>query len=93
MNDFAVAFVEQPPLGIKIDEDNTAIGLRITEGGDMLPFYAGPYEYTPDFDGAVLETKNKSMLDDVTIRAIPISRTTNPQGGKTVYIGEVVAYA
>ena len=51
--------------------------------------YDGPYEVTPEFSAQTLPTKGKSMRDDVTVHAIPVSRTTNPQGGKTVYIGEV----
>ena len=51
--------------------------------------YEGPYEVTPEFSAQTLPTKGKSMRDDVTVHAMPVSRTTNPQGGKTVYIGEV----
>ena len=52
--------------------------------------YKGDYVVTPEFDEQTLHTRGRSMRDDVTVHAIPISRTTNPQGGKTVYIGEVV---
>lgn len=71
------------------------VGARITTGTVQraaLPGgapYEGPYEVTPEFSAQTLPTKGKSMRDDVTVHAIPVSRTTNPQGGKTVYIGEV----
>lgn len=51
--------------------------------------YGGDYEVTPSFAAQTLETRAKTMTDDLTIRAIPVSRTTNPAGGKTIYIGEV----
>ena len=57
--------------------------------GGGIP-YDGEYVVTPEFDEQTLHTRGRSMRDDVTIHAIPISRTINPQGGRTVYIGEVV---
>lgn len=49
--------------------------------------YSGPYNVVPDFNGTTLETKNKSLSDDISVEPIYVSRTTNPSGGTTVYIG------
>lgn len=52
--------------------------------GDM---YEGPYHVIPTFDDQELLTKDKTMREDVTVEPIPVSRTSNPAGGTTVYIG------
>ena len=54
--------------------------------------YEGPYSVTPQFEDQVLETKDKLMLDDVTVDAIAVSSVSNPAGGRTVYIGGTVNY-
>ena len=53
---------------------------------DGVP-YEGEYEVTPRLYEQGLETRNKLMLNDVTVHEIPITMTSNPQGGKTVLIG------
>ena len=55
-------------------------------GGDP---YTGEYTVTPTFADQTLETQGLYMLDDVTVEAIEVSRTTNPSGGTTVYIGGI----
>lgn len=71
-------------------------GARITTGTVQraaLPGgapYEGPYEVTPEFSAQTLETKGKSMRDDVTVEAITVSRTGNPSGGNTIYIGGLI---
>ena len=52
-----------------------------------LPWYEGEYEVTPKWEDIVLETKQKSMRDDVTVTEIPYLEAENPQGGVTVVIG------
>lgn len=49
--------------------------------------YEGEYEVTPRLYEQTLATENKTMLNDVTVYEIPITRTTNPTGGLTVLIG------
>lgn len=50
--------------------------------------YDGEYTVTPQFDDPViLETKDKLLTDDVTVNPIEVFRTSNPSGGKTIYIG------
>lgn len=49
--------------------------------------YTGTYEVTPRVYEQILDTDNKIMEDDVTVHEIPVTRTSNPQGGLTVLIG------
>ncbi len=54
----------------------------------ILPEYEGPYVVTPILYGAQeLDTNNKRMTDNMTVREIPITQTTNLHGGYTVVIG------
>lgn len=55
-------------------------------GGDILPWYEGDYEMTPKIEAQVLETENKSMRHDLTIKAISFSSVSNPSGGETINI-------
>ena len=48
--------------------------------------YTGDYDITPNVDGEVLETANKIMIDNVTIKPIPYQDVDNPQGGRTITI-------
>lgn len=52
-----------------------------------LPYYEGEYELTPVWENVTLETKQKSMKEDVTMQAIPYAEVDNLAGGKTVIIG------
>lgn len=52
-----------------------------------LPWYEGEYEVTPKWEDITLETKQRSMRDDVTVTEIPYLEVENPQGGVTVVIG------
>lgn len=49
--------------------------------------YDGPYSLVPRFYEQKLETKNKTLIDDVTVEVIPAHEVTNPAGGLTVTIG------
>ena len=51
--------------------------------------YTGEYVVTPKaFEKTVLETANKTMLDDVTVKRIPYHETSNLGGGMTVVIAQ-----
>lgn len=52
--------------------------------------YDGSYEAVPSVKKQILETKNKIMTNNLTIREIPYFKTDNTFGGSTVYIGEEV---
>ena len=51
-----------------------------------VPTYEGEYEITPKVNAQTIETRSKTMKDDLTVLAIPYYETSNPTG-KTVYIG------
>ncbi len=55
-------------------------------GGDHEQ-YKGSYTVTPSVTEQKMATKNKVMLDDVTVEAIPYAEVTNTSNGKTVTIG------
>lgn len=59
-------------------------------GGDQLPWYDGAYSATPKVTAQTLETRNKSMRNDVTVEAVPYSEVSNPQGGVTVNIAYIL---
>ena len=49
--------------------------------------YDGSYEVTPTIEQQILQTKNKTMVNDLTIKSIPYSESDNSAGGITVTIG------
>ena len=49
--------------------------------------YEGEYVVTPKVNEQTLPTKQKVMLDDMTVLAIPYAEVTNNSNGKTVTIG------
>lgn len=55
-----------------------------------LPNYEGEYVVIPKTVQQVLETNEKSMEKDLTVKAIPYSETANASGGKTVTIGDTI---
>lgn len=59
------------------------VAFQFVEGDE----YEGPYTVTPSFSEQTLATNQKLMLDNVTVYEIPVTRTSNPQGGLTVIIG------
>lgn len=73
-------------------EDSNVVKITVDEssgsgGGTRLPDYTGSYTVTPKVTQVVLPTKNKSMVNDVTVFQIPFKEVDNPSGGKTVTIG------
>lgn len=56
-------------------------------GSGRLPYYTGDYVVDPRKVEQVLETKNKSMRDDVTVNPIFYAETSNLSGGLTAVIG------
>ena len=49
--------------------------------------YEGDYTVIPRVYQQMLDTKDKLMLDNVTVEIIPLSKIINPQNGYTVTIG------
>lgn len=54
---------------------------------DGQEVYEGQYDITPKVTEQIMQTANKYMIDDVTIRKIPVYKVSNTSGGTTVYIG------
>lgn len=74
---------------LSIQSNNQTVTLGFNEtiiGGDALPWYEGEYVVTPKVTSQTLETRNKSMREDVTVLEIPLSEVINPQGGTTLLI-------
>lgn len=88
-------------LDLEVEELQETLELEIEDPGEELELeveeqivirqaadpYEGAYEVMPSFAEQALPTAGKQMLADVTVHAIPVSRTSNLSGGITVFIG------
>lgn len=63
------------------------LGRPVYTGGEP---YDGPYEVTPKVSAQTLQTAQKFMREDVSVRAIPYFDVSNPAGGNTIYIANEV---
>lgn len=63
------------------------LGRPVYMGGEP---YEGPYDVTPKVTAQTLQTAQKLMREDVSVRAIPYFDVSNPAGGNTVYIANEV---
>lgn len=52
--------------------------------------YEGSYDVTPKTVEQTMQTADKYMLENVTVRKIPYYESSNSSGGSTVYIGTEV---
>ena len=78
-----------PDIQIGVDRTTPDIKIEIKPGGEALPTYTGEISVTPlAWQTQILGTANKTLRDDITILEIPYSSVSNPQDGRTVYIGE-----
>ena len=76
-------------IDIELVPHKTVVDVEIEIGSSTIvpqPEYEGPYEVIPTIKGFVLGTKDKSMVDDLSVLAIPYQEVSNPQGGETVII-------
>lgn len=61
----------------------------LQRGGETPP-YTGEYEVTPKVgEETILQTKNKCMAENVTVKEIQIAEVSNSAGGKTITIGGI----
>lgn len=80
--------IKTPDIRIGIDRTTPDIKIEIKPGGEAFPTYTGETSITPlAWQTQILETTNKTLRDDITILEIPYSSVSNPQDGRTVYIG------
>lgn len=49
--------------------------------------YTGEYEITPKVTSQVIETADKHMISDLTVKEIPYYEVSNQANGKTIIIG------
>ena len=71
------------------DQTEADIILEDSYSGELpYDYYTGPYNIRPVlYEAQELDTDQKIMLGNVTVEQIPVTWTTNPQGGNTVVIG------
>ena len=56
-----------------------------------IPVYNGVYNVVPSANQKImLETADKLLTDNITVKEIPYYETSNIVGGNTVYIGSEV---
>ena len=70
-----------------IKESKAKLMGKLSVGGFGAKKYEGPYDITPQVITQVLETKSRTMSDDLTINPIPYHATSN-ESGITIYIGD-----
>lgn len=64
-----------------------SIGFNVG-GTSQIPLYEGEYEVTPKtYDEQVLPTKNKRMINNLTVKKIPQYEVSN-DSGYTLIIGD-----
>lgn len=75
-------------LSVRTDEYllSTSVVEIVSVEGDP---YTGDYVVDPSFVKSTLPTKDKLLLEDVTVNPIEVARVSNPSGGKTIYIGGI----
>ena len=75
-------------LDIFLEDGSQELEIELVGGSEgRLPWYLGDYVVDPRKVEQTLETKNKSMRDDVTVNPIFYAETSNPSGGLTAVIG------
>lgn len=62
----------------------------VTEQPPDAEIYTGQYNVTPKPEAQSLNTAQKLMTDDVTIKSIPYYDVSNTAGGRTVFIGKEI---
>lgn len=86
----AVKINTQPNAAVRIGAAApaaVAVGVSPVQIVERQNLYTGEYTVTPDVAPVVLPTRDKLMVEDVTIHKIPLWEIGNPQGGKTILIG------
>lgn len=71
---------------LEIEADGEFGAFTKITGGDV---YTGDYVVDPKFVQQTLATRDKLMLEDVTVNEIAVASVQNPQGGQTIWIGAI----
>lgn len=81
-------------LTVKFNENETTLKVGfnnfygVTEKPPDVEFYTGDYTVIPKVEAQSLQTAQKFLTDDVTIKSIPYYDVSNTVGGRTVFIGK-----
>ena len=79
--------IDSPTIDVEVD-NSFSLDIELVGGGSgRLPYYTGEYEVDPRKVEQTLETKNKSMKEDVIVHPIFYAETSNVSGGLTAVIG------
>lgn len=89
--DIQLAVEEQHrDIEIAVSKRRKYMAMAIEKSTTPLPEYPGPYSVAPRFYyGHTLQTAGKQMAQNVTVEPIAIYEVSNPQGGRTITIGQV----
>lgn len=81
--------IDSEPIKIDAEIDDSPIELTIGVGFNDCSheYYHGSYLVVPKFEDQVLNTDEKLMKDNFTVKEIPVAKVHNPSGGYTVTIG------
>lgn len=81
--------LDSEPIKIDAEIDDSPIELTIGVGFNDCSheYYRGSYLVIPKFEDQVLDTDEKLMKDNLTVKEIPVARVPNTSGGYTVTIG------
>ena len=75
-------------LGALLGDNSISGKLTIPTYVDV-DIYSGDYDVSPDFTGKTLDTANKTLTDNITVKPIDVQTMSNSSGGLTVYIGGI----
>ena len=79
----------QSPLSGVLSDSSSLSGNLTISGGIATDIYKGEYEIVPSTKlDQLLNTKNKTLTDDLLVKKITYIETSNIANGKTIYIGE-----
>lgn len=87
MNDLILVLDGSDDLDLVLDGEDE-LDLVIGDASSSAPIYPGPYFVTPilNLDRTIF-TQGMLMANNVTVRQIPVTYTSNPHDGQTVVIG------
>lgn len=86
-----MSIIEYESLKAVLTADGVINGkVCMTELSEMIETYYGPTDVTPKITAQTLDTSNKYLTDDVSIKPIPFYSVDNEDNGQTIIIGEEI---
>lgn len=80
---------EKLDISLEVNMSWKTVEMEIEKRGEHHLPYDGPYSADASFFfNKKLYTYGRVMTDDITVNRIPVHEEDNPQGGKTVTLGE-----